>query len=243
VRAVVSDGVAEVVLSGVDVTAYGADLEIPVPLGEMIREVLDEVPELPRLRLSSLDPVEIDPTLWRLVAEEPRLMPHLHLSVQSGDDTILRRMKRRHLRADVIEVSRRARALRPEVALGADLIAGFPTESEEMFENTLRLIEECGLVYLHVFPYSSRPGTPAARMPQLPGSVRRARAARLRAAGDAAQLRRFASKLGRVEEVLMEFGKVGRTRDFARVAVAGDAEPRSLIRVRIQAVAGDRLFA
>jgi threonylcarbamoyladenosine tRNA methylthiotransferase MtaB len=243
IRALVADGVAEVVLSGVDVTAYGADLEVPRTLGEMVREVLDRVPELPRLRLSSLDPVEIDPALWRLLADEPRLMPHLHLSVQSGDDTILRRMKRRHLRADSIAVARRARSLRPDIAIGADLIAGFPTETEEMFDNTLRLVEECGLVYLHVFPYSSRPGTPASRMPQLPGPVRRERAARLRTVGDAALSRFLASKVGAEEEVLMESSRLGRTGDFALVEVTGGAEPRTLTRVRIKSVAGDRLVA
>jgi len=243
IRRLVARGFNEVVLTGVDLTSWGADMPGRPPLGDLVQRILRLVPDLPRLRISSIDQIEADPALVDAIASEPRLMPHLHLSLQAGDDMILKRMKRRHLRADAVALCTALRSLRPDIVLGADLIAGFPTESEEMFENTLRLIEECGLVYLHVFPYSSRPGTPAARMPQLPGSVRRARAARLRAAGDAAQLRRFASKLGRVEEVLMEFGKVGRTRDFARVAVAGDAEPRSLIRVRIQAVAGDRLFA
>lgn len=243
VRALVEDGVAEVVVSGVDVTAYGADLERPRTLGEMLREVLDRVPELPRLRLSSLDPVEIDAELWRLLAEEPRLMPHLHLSLQSGDDTVLRRMKRRHLRTDAIAVARRARELRPDIALGADLIAGFPTETEEMFSNTRRLVEECGLVYLHVFPYSSRPGTPAARMPQLPGPVRRERAARLRAAGDTALSRFLAAKVGSEVDVLMESQHLGRTGDFALVEVTDGAIPRALTRVRIQSVVGDRLVA
>ena len=243
VRALVEDGVAEVVVSGVDVTAYGADLERPRTLGEMLREVLDRVPELPRLRLSSLDPVEIDAELWRLLAEEPRLMPHLHLSLQSGDDTVLRRMKRRHLRTDAIAVARRARELCPDIALGADLIAGFPTETEEMFSNTRRLVEECGLVYLHVFPYSSRPGTPAARMPQLPGPVRRERAARLRAAGDTALSRFLAAKVGSEVDVLMESQHLGRTGDFALVEVTDGAIPRALTRVRIQSVVGDRLVA
>lgn len=243
VRALVDDGVAEVVLSGVDVTAYGEDFDSPVSLGEMVREVLDRVPELSRLRLSSLDPVEIDSAFWRLLAEEPRLMPHLHLSLQSGDDTILRRMKRRHLRADAIAAARRARDLRPNVALGADLIAGFPTETEEMFENTLGLVEECGLVYLHVFPFSARPGTAAARMPQLPGPLRRERAGRLRLAGDAMLSRFLASKVGGEEEVLMESEHLGRTGDFALVEVTVGGERRALTRVQIQSAAGDRLIA
>ena len=179
-------GYREIVLTGVDLTAYGADLPGRPSLGQMVRRLLAAVPELERLRLSSLDPAEIDEELWRLLAEERRLMPHLHLSLQAGDDLILKRMKRRHSRAEAIDVARRARALRPEVALGADLIAGFPTETEDMFRRSLDLVAECGLAFVHVFPYSARPGTPAARMPQLPGPLVKERAARLRAAGEAA---------------------------------------------------------
>ena len=178
-RRLVAADYREIVLTGVDLTAYGADLPGTPSLGQMVRRLLAAVPELERLRLSSLDPVEIDAELWRLLAEEPRLMPHLHLSLQSGDDLILKRMKRRHLRADAIEVAHTARALRPDLALGADLIAGFPTETEDMFRRSLDLIEECGLAFVHVFPYSPRPGTPAARMPPVANTVVKERAARL----------------------------------------------------------------
>ena len=183
-RRLVAAGYREIVLTGVDLTAYGADLPGTPSLGQMVRRLLAAVPELERLRLSSLDPAEIDSELWRLLAEEKRLMPHLHFSLQAGDDLILKRMKRRHSRADAIAAARRARALRPEVALGADLIAGFPTETEDMFRRTLDLVAECGLAFVHVFPYSARPGTPAARMPQLPDPLVKERAARLRAAGE-----------------------------------------------------------
>src|SRR5207248_5461133 len=177
-RALIAAGCREIVLTGVDLTAYGADLPDQPSLGQMVRRLLAAVPELPRLRLSSLDPSEIDDELWRLLGDEPRLMPHLHLSLQAGDDLILKRMKRRHSRAQAIAAAQRARALRPEIALGADLIAGFPTESEEMFRRSLDLIKECGLAFVHVFPYSLRPRTPAARMPQIPASVIKERAAR-----------------------------------------------------------------
>lgn len=185
VRALVEQGYNEIVFTGVDVTSYGPDLPGAPTLGQMIRRVLALVPELPRLRLSSLDPVEIDDDLWRLIAEEPRLMPHLHLSLQAGDDMILKRMKRRHLRNDVIAMCQRARTLRPDIEFGADIITGFPTETEEMFQNTLKIVEECDLTYLHVFPYSERKGTPAARIPgQVPPKERKERAARLRALGE-----------------------------------------------------------
>ena len=181
VRALVALGHREIVLTGVDITGFGADLPGQPGLGQLVRRLLALVPELERLRLSSLDPVEIDDDLWRLVAEEPRLMPHLHLSIQAGDDLVLKRMARRHSRADALAACRRARRLRPGIALGADLIAGFPTESEAMFENTLSLVGEAALDYLHVFPYSARPGTPAARMPQVRGDiVHRARRATAR---------------------------------------------------------------
>ena len=180
VRGLVAGGYREIVLTGVDITDYGHDLPGRPSLGQMGRRLLRLVPELGRLRLSSVDPVELDGDLLQLIAEEPRLMPHLHLSLQAGDDMILKRMKRRHSRDDAIDLCERVRKLRPDVVFGADLIAGFPTESEEMFANTLDLVEACGLTYLHVFPYSARPETPAARMPQLPMSVRRERAARLR---------------------------------------------------------------
>jgi len=179
-RALVEQGYKEIVLTGVDVTSYGPDLPGSPTLGQMIRRLLALVPELPRVRLSSLDPVEIDDDLWRLIAEEPRLMPHLHLSLQAGDDMILKRMKRRHLRQDVLDVVKRARGYRPDMGFGADIIAGFPTETDEMFENTRRIIEECELPFLHIFPYSEREGTPAAKMPQVYPPLRKERAARLR---------------------------------------------------------------
>ena len=205
-RALAAHGVREVVLTGVDITDYGKDLPGSPTLGQMVRRVLAAVPELERLRLSSLDPAEIDAELFRLVGEEPRLMPHIHLSLQAGDDLVLKRMKRRHSRAQAIAVAARLRTLRPGIALGADLIAGFPTESQAMFENTLALVEECGLAFLHVFPYSAREGTPAARMPQLPVAERRARARRLREAGAAALTRFLESRVGTASDVLVEQG-------------------------------------
>jgi threonylcarbamoyladenosine tRNA methylthiotransferase MtaB len=203
-RALVAAGYREAVLTGVDVTSYGPDLPGSPTLGQMIRRVLALVPDLPRLRLSSLDPVEVDEDLWRLIAEEPRLMPHLHLSLQHGSDLILKRMKRRHLRADAIALAEKARRLRPDIVFGADLIAGFPTETEAQFQESLDLVTDCDLSFLHVFPYSERPGTPAARMPQIPVPERRARAARLREAGAAAAARYFAARLGQEEQVLLE---------------------------------------
>jgi threonylcarbamoyladenosine tRNA methylthiotransferase MtaB len=244
VRALVAAGHQEVVLTGVDITAYGADLPGRPTLGQLVRRTLALVPELPRLRLSSLDPVEIDQELWRLIAEEPRLLPHLHLSVQHGHDLILKRMKRRHLRADVLEVARRARSLRPDLALGADLIAGFPTEAEEHVQATLELIAEAGLAFLHVFPFSARPGVPAARMPQLPVALRRERAARLRAAGEAEAARLFASRLGAAEEVLMETPTRGHTAQFAPLRLRqGEAVPGSLLRLVPDAFDRDGLLA
>jgi threonylcarbamoyladenosine tRNA methylthiotransferase MtaB len=233
VRAVVAAGYREVVLSGVDITAFGADLPGRPTLGQLARRLLALVPDLPRLRLSSLDPVEIDDELWRLIAEEPRLMPHLHLSLQSGDDLVLKRMKRRHSRADALAVCRRARMSRPGIALGADIIAGFPTESAAMFESTLALIAECGLTHLHVFPYSARQGTPAARMPQVTGNLIRERAARLREAG--AMLRRtwLAGQIGETVAVLIERDGSGRSEHYARVRFADRNEPGTIVAARI----------
>ena len=241
VRALVERGHCEVVLSGVDLTAYGADLPDRPTLGVLAQRVLAQVPELRRLRLSSLDPVEIDEPLWRLFGDEPRLMPHLHLSLQAGDDLILARMKRRHRRADAIALCRRARALRPGIVFGADLIAGFPTETETMFDNTLRLVEDCDLTFLHVFPYSARNGTPAARMPQVPPAQRKARAARLRAAGDAALARFLAGKVGETAEVLVERGTDGRTEDYAPVRLDRPLPPGALVRGHLHAVVEGRL--
>jgi threonylcarbamoyladenosine tRNA methylthiotransferase MtaB len=204
VRQLTEAGYREIVLTGVDITAYGGDLPGQPTLGQAVRRLLAQVPELPRLRLSSLDPVEIDEDLIRLVAEEPRLMPHFHLSIQAGDDTILKRMKRRHLRADVIAMAKRLRHLRPDLAFGADIIAGFPTETEEMFEQSLSIVDEVGLTHLHVFPYSIRPGTPAARMPQVNGATIKLRAARLRAKGAEAMAAFRADRIGKSAQVLVE---------------------------------------
>jgi threonylcarbamoyladenosine tRNA methylthiotransferase MtaB len=220
-RDLVARGVNEIVLTGVDLTAYGADLPDRPNLGSMVRKLLDDVPGLRRLRLSSLDPSEIDADLWRLIAAETRLMPHLHLSLQSGDDLILKRMKRRHSRAQAIEAIRRARALRPAIMLGADLIAGFPTETEAMFRNSLDLIAECGLGFVHVFPYSPRPGTPAARMPQLAPAIIRERAARLREEAAVALAGELARRVGHIEEVLIEAPGRGRAECYAPVRFDG----------------------
>jgi threonylcarbamoyladenosine tRNA methylthiotransferase MtaB len=242
VRQLVEAGFAEVVLTGVDITAYGADLPGRPTLGQTVRRLLAQVPALPRLRLSSLDPVEIDDDLLRLVADEPRLMPHLHLSVQAGDDTILKRMKRRHQRDDVLRLAARLRRLRPGVAMGADIIAGFPTESEDMFDRSLALVAEAGLTHLHVFPYSARPGTPAARMPQLAGPVIRERAARLRHAGKAAMAAFLASKVGQPAEVLIEQNGSGRCEHYLPVRLDGvPVAPGAIQPVRIRAVDGDQL--
>ncbi len=209
VRQLTEAGYAEIVLTGVDITGYGTDLPGTPTLGQAVRRLLAQVPELPRLRLSSLDPVEIDEDLIRLVAEEPRLMPHFHLSVQAGDDMILKRMKRRHLRGDVIAMAERLRSLRPDLALGADIIAGFPTETEEMFQNSLALVDEVGLTHLHVFPYSVRPGTPAAKMPQVFGPEIKERAARLRAKGAEAMAAFRAARIGKSARVLVEQDAAG----------------------------------
>jgi threonylcarbamoyladenosine tRNA methylthiotransferase MtaB len=244
VRRLVESGVKEIVLTGVDITAYGADLPGAPPLGKLVRQVLRHVPQLQRLRLSSIDSVEADETLMAAIAEEERLMPHLHLSLQAGDDLILKRMKRRHSRAEALSFCERLRTLRPDIVLGADLIAGFPTEDEAMFENTLRLIGECGLVYTHVFPFSPRPGTPAARMPQHAKGLVRERAGRLRAEGARMRAKFFAGQIGQVKRALVESERIARGDDYAPVALEdGNAalEPGSIIRVRITGSDGERL--
>lgn len=241
VRKLVASGYNEIVFTGVDVTSYGADLPGQPSLGQMIRRVLALVPELPRLRLSSLDPVEIDDDLWRLIAEEPRLMPHLHLSLQAGDDMTLKRMKRRHLRQDVIDVCARARSYRPDMVFGADIIAGFPTETEEMFSNTLKIVDECDLTFLHVFPYSARPGTPAARMPQVPGNLRKERAALLREAGER-QMEKFLSlHINKDRQAIVEKDNIGRTEHFAPVRLNEEAEAGTLRAVHITGMADGML--
>jgi threonylcarbamoyladenosine tRNA methylthiotransferase MtaB len=244
VRALVEAGAREVVLTGVDLTSYGTDLPGQPRLGALVRRLLALVPDLPRLRLSSLDPAEMDEALWRLIAEEPRLMPHLHLSVQHGADLILKRMKRRHLRADVLAIADRARRLRPDIALGADLIAGFPTESDAHHAETLALVAEADLAFLHVFPYSARPSTPAARMPQVPVPLRRERAAALREAGRHGARRLFESRLGRVEQVLLERPDRGHSEHFAPVRLRGVSFGRGELRaLRAVALDDDGLIA
>jgi threonylcarbamoyladenosine tRNA methylthiotransferase MtaB len=240
-RRMVEAGVQEIVLTGVDIGGYGGDLPGRPGLGQMVRRLLRQLPELARLRLSSIDPVEIDADLWRLIAEEPRLMPHLHLSLQAGDDLILKRMKRRHSRAEAIAAAHQAQELRPGIALGADLIAGFPTETEAMFAQSLALVEECGLAFLHVFPYSARAGTPAARMPQLPMALRRERAKRLRAEGAAAEARFLARQQGRLEHVLIERPGRGHGESFAEIE-ADAGLPGEILAVRITGTRGRRLI-
>ncbi len=232
IRTLLDAGYREIVLTGVDLTSYGKDLPGRPTLGSMLKRLLALVPELGRLRLSSLDPAEIDPDLEALIVGEPRVMPHVHLSVQAGADIVLKRMKRRHLRADVVGLTARLRAERPDIAFGADLIAGFPTESDAHFDDTLALVDEADLSFLHVFPYSPRPGTPAARMPQVDKAVRKARAAALRAKGEQA-LRALLDRLVDHEhDVLVERGGRGHTPHFAPVIVDGGAAAGELVRVR-----------
>jgi threonylcarbamoyladenosine tRNA methylthiotransferase MtaB len=239
----VDRGFNEVVLTGVDLTSWGADLDGAPRLGDLVWEVLRRVPDLPRLRISSIDSVEADPRLIEAIGSESRLMPHLHLSLQAGDDLILKRMKRRHLRADAIAFCETVRAARPDVVFGADVIAGFPTETEAMFENSLRLVEECGLTWLHVFPYSPRAGTPAARMPAVPGAAVRERAARLRAAGAARVEAHLAAMQGARVTLLMERPDLGRTEGFAQTRLAGDHAPGAIVTARIVGAEGDVLVA
>ena len=241
VRTLVASGFHEIVMSGVDITSYGPDLPGRPTLGQMIRRVLAAVPELARLRLSSLDPAEVDDDLLRLIAEEPRLMPHLHLSLQAGDNLILKRMKRRHSREQAIAFAATVRRARPEVVFGADFITGFPTETEAMFANTLKLVEDCDLTYLHVFPYSPRPETPAARMPQVARPEIKERAARLRAAGRAALGSHLDGEIGGLRSVLIERDGFGRTEYFAPVLLAG-AQPGPPLPVRITGRSGDKLI-
>ena len=242
-RRLTAEGYREVVLTGVDVTSWGADLPGQPTLGQLVARILKLVPDLPRLRLSSIDAAEIDADLLRCLAEEPRLMPYLHLSLQAGDDMILKRMKRRHLRADALKLVAEVRAVRPDTAFGADLIAGFPTETEAMFENTLKLVEEAGLAFLHVFPFSARPGTPAARMPKVKGDAVKARAARLRAAGDAALARHLAAQVGRTLKGLVERPGVARAEDFTEIAFAGEAAVGEVAALHVTGHDGRRVLA
>jgi threonylcarbamoyladenosine tRNA methylthiotransferase MtaB len=228
VRTLAERGHAEIVLTGVDLTSYGADLPGAPKLGQLTKQILRHVPELKRLRISSIDSIEADSDLLDAIADHERLMPHLHLSLQSGDDLILKRMKRRHSRSQAIDFCAKVRRLRPDIALGADIIAGFPTETEAMFERSLALVDECDLTFLHVFPYSPRPGTPAARMPQVAGGAIKERAKRLRAAGDEALCRRLQSEIGATRNVLIESATQGRTEHFLPVAIDGDV--RGMVR-------------
>ncbi|GGM09356.1 tRNA (N(6)-L-threonylcarbamoyladenosine(37)-C(2))-methylthiotransferase MtaB [Pseudooceanicola nanhaiensis] len=243
IKRLVDRGYNEVVLTGVDLTSWGADLPMAPKLGDLVLRILRLVPDLPRLRISSIDSIEVDESLMQAIATEPRLMPHLHLSLQAGDDMILKRMKRRHLRDDAIRFCEEARRLRPDMTYGADIIAGFPTETETMFDNSLRLVEECGLTWLHVFPYSPRPGTPAARMPQVNGVAIKERAARLRAAGQVAAQAHHAAQVGRDHAVLMESPRMGRTAQFAEVHFGTDQPEGAIVTARIRGAGATGLLA
>jgi threonylcarbamoyladenosine tRNA methylthiotransferase MtaB len=233
----------EIALTGVDITSYGQDVGCGETLGDLVETIFDQVPTLRRLRLSSLDPVEIDDALWRVIAQEPRLMPHLHLSLQSGDDMVLKRMARRHLRQDVIDACAKARSLRPDIVFGADIIAGFPTETDEMFANTCALVEDLGFTWLHVFPFSSRAGTPASRMPQVRGEIRKARAAKLREIGDRAVANHLDQLVGQRLEVHVEQPRLGRSPTFAEVDLDTDCETGSILLVECLSSNGLRLQA
>jgi threonylcarbamoyladenosine tRNA methylthiotransferase MtaB len=243
IKRLVDKGFAEVVLTGVDLTSWGADLPGAPRLGDLVMRILRLVPDLPRLRISSIDSIEADENLMQAIATEPRLMPHLHLSLQHGDDLILKRMKRRHLRDDAIRFCEDARRLRPDIVFGADIIAGFPTETGAHFDNSVRLVQDCGLTFLHVFPFSPRKGTPAARMPQLPGPVIRDRAAALRAAGDAALARHLTTQIGQTHRILTESPRMGRTGQFTEVAFATDQPEGAIVTATITGQDGRVLLA
>ncbi|WP_338608441.1 tRNA (N(6)-L-threonylcarbamoyladenosine(37)-C(2))-methylthiotransferase MtaB [Pelagibacterium nitratireducens] len=241
IRRLVDNGYAEVVLTGVDITSYGGDLPGSPTLGKLTQSILKHVPSLPRLRISSIDSIEADPALYEAVTD-PRLMPHLHLSLQSGDDMILKRMKRRHSRADALGIVEKLRGLRPDMVFGADIIAGFPTETDAMFENTLRFVTEADLTYLHVFPFSPREGTPAARMPQISRRTAKERAARLRALGGTQFAKLCASRIGKTENILVERDGLGRTEQFIPVAVER-ARPGDIVTAEIDGTSTDGLIA
>jgi threonylcarbamoyladenosine tRNA methylthiotransferase MtaB len=243
VRRLVAKNYCEIVLTGVDITSYGSDLPGAPKLGALVKQILKHVPDLKRLRLSSIDSVEADRDLLDAFANDHRLMPHLHLSLQSGDDLILKRMKRRHLRADAIAFCNMVRRLRPDTVFGADLIAGFPTETEDMFQRSLDLVAECGLTQLHVFPFSPRPGTPAERMPRLPHAVVKERARRLRMRGALALTQYLDGEVGATRRVLTEAGGIGRTEQFTKVLLAAPAEPGNILDLTIGAHDGRQLLA
>ncbi|RWC85187.1 MULTISPECIES: tRNA (N(6)-L-threonylcarbamoyladenosine(37)-C(2))-methylthiotransferase MtaB [unclassified Mesorhizobium] len=242
VKRLAGNGYAEIVLTGVDMTSFGADLPGVPKLGKLVKTILRQVPDVKRLRLSSIDSIEADEDLLDAIATEPRLMPHLHLSLQSGDDMILKRMKRRHLRDQSIRFCEDVRKLRPGIVFGADIIAGFPTETEAMFENSEKIVEECGLTHLHVFPFSPREGTPAARMPQVRRELVKQRAARLRAAGEATYQRHLSSLAGSRQSILIERDGLGRTEGFTLAALATGA-PGEIVEAEITGHDGARLTA
>ena len=241
IKRLVDKGYAEIVLTGVDMTSWGADLPAKPRLGDLVLRILKLVPDLPRLRISSIDSIEVDPALMQAIATESRLMPHLHLSLQHGDDLILKRMKRRHLRSDAIRFTQEAIRLRPDMTFGADIIAGFPTETEAHFENSLDLVRECNLTWLHVFPYSVRNGTPAARMPQVNGRDIKDRAARLRAAGEAKVLQHLKAQVGHMHNVLLENPNMGRTQQFAEVIFAKPQPEGKIITTEITSASTTQL--
>lgn len=243
IKRLVDKGYNEVVLTGVDLTSWGADLPMEPRLGDLVLRILKLVPDLPRLRISSIDSIEADDALMQAIATEPRLMPHLHLSLQAGDDMVLKRMKRRHLRDDAIRFCEDARKLRPDMTYGADIIAGFPTETEAMFENSLKLVTECNLTWLHVFPYSPRPGTPAARMPQVNGNDIKSRAARLRDIGHVQVEHHLAAQIGKDHHVLMENPHMGRTEQFTEVSFAKAQVEGKIVDARILGRSGHQLMA
>lgn len=243
IKRLVDTGYNEVVLTGVDLTSWGADLPGGPKLGDLVMRILRLVPDLPRLRISSIDSIEVDDNLLQAIATEPRLMPHLHLSLQHGDDMILKRMKRRHLRDDAIRFTETASKLRPDMTYGADIIAGFPTETDAMFENALALVADCNLTWLHVFPYSPRPSTPAARMPQVNGKLIKSRAARLRAAGQAQVARHLAAQQGKTHNILMENPRMGRTEQFTEVTFTSDQPESQIVRAKITGQTGQSLTA
>ena len=244
IKRLVDKGFNEVVLTGVDLTSWGADLPSSPKLGDLVMRILKLVPDLPRLRISSIDSIEVDENLMQAIATEPRLMPHLHLSLQHGDDLILKRMKRRHLRDDAIRFTEEARRLRPDLTFGADIIAGFPTETETHFENSLKLVDDCDLTWLHVFPYSKREGTPAAKIPnQIDGNVIKARASRLREAGDRQVQKHLQSQIGVTHHILMENAHMGRTEQFTEVHFDKPQAEGEIITTKITGMRAGQLTA
>ena len=243
IKRLVDTGYFEVVLTGVDLTSWGADLPAAPRFGDLVMRILKLVPDLPRLRISSIDSIEADDALMQAIATEPRLMPHLHLSLQAGDNMILKRMKRRHSREDAIAFTEAARKLRPDMTFGADIIAGFPTETDAMFENSLRLVADCNLTWLHVFPYSARTGTPAARMPAVNGAIIKTRAAQLRKAGDAQIIKHLAAQIGQTHRILMENPRMGRTEQFTEVTFDVDQPEGQIVTAKIIGHSETRLAA